>query len=87
MWAETHIGVWFILSVILVGFLPELELVETVHDNPFISTWVHMWKDRLGHGRDTYSEVRVSQHGVAEDLDLLGYDTESSGLYFPTSGE
>jgi hypothetical protein len=62
------------------------ELVETIHHNPFISTWVHTWKDRLGHGHDSCSEVRVSQLGVAEDLDLLGYDTELLGLYFLTSG-
>jgi hypothetical protein len=66
-------------------FLPKLEFVETVYDNPFISTWVHTW-DSFGHGHDSYSEVRVSQLDVAEDLDRLGYDTESLGLYFPMSG-
>jgi hypothetical protein len=30
MWAETHVGVWFIVSVVLVGFLPKLELVEMI---------------------------------------------------------
>jgi len=54
-WAETHVGVWLIVSVILVGLLPKLELVEIFHDNPFISTWVYMRKDRLGHGHDSYS--------------------------------
>jgi hypothetical protein len=48
--------------------------LETFHDNPFISTWVHMRRDG-GY-----------QPGVAEDLDLPGYDTESLGLYFVTSG-
>jgi hypothetical protein len=43
------------VSVILVGFVPKLELVEIFYDNPFIGTWVYMQKDRLGHGHDSYS--------------------------------
>jgi hypothetical protein len=75
MWAETLVDVWFIVSVILVGFLPKLELVEIFHDNRFISTWVHMRKDRLGHGHNSYSLIRGSELGVAGDVDLPGYDS------------
>jgi hypothetical protein len=64
------------------GIFTETGACRNNYDNPFISTWVHTW-DSFGHRHDSYSEVRVSQHGVAEDLDLsrLGLYT-----YFPTSG-